>query len=241
MNRNFLAKEIAEYCMLNLDLNRTLPDDYYYQSLPLCIIDSVFSINANYNSTRNTVHRFCNYFNIFPVYSRERLPTVKQLSISQFLTMTRKYSIDDLAGKIYQNHQRTSTRNGILKAEAVNLFVSAIVKYQVDFFQDVDRIIGNPNFERDIARIPGQGSGITTNYFYMLAGSDEYVKPDRMVLRFIGNATHMSFGNEACQDLLKMSQKVLFKDHPQLTPRTLDYLIWDFQKKEGKIKTEIDI
>ena len=33
--------------------------------------------------------------------------------------------------------------------------------------------------------IPGQRSGISLTYFFMLAGSDDLVKPDRMLGRFL--------------------------------------------------------
>jgi hypothetical protein len=39
-----------------------------------------------------------------------------------------------------------------------------------------------------IETIPGQGSGISFKYFSMLAGNGNYVKPDRMVKRFVADA-----------------------------------------------------
>ncbi len=36
-----------------------LPSEFYYPSLPLCIIDAVYSIGVTYTSTRKTVIRFC--------------------------------------------------------------------------------------------------------------------------------------------------------------------------------------
>jgi hypothetical protein len=45
------AKAIADYCRLKLDLaNAHLSDEYRYRSLPLCVINAVFSINARYAS-----------------------------------------------------------------------------------------------------------------------------------------------------------------------------------------------
>jgi hypothetical protein len=36
-----------------------LPEAYYYSSLPLCVIDTVYSIGVNYESTRRTVSTWC--------------------------------------------------------------------------------------------------------------------------------------------------------------------------------------
>jgi hypothetical protein len=40
----------------------------------------------------------------------------------------------------------------------------------------------------EVQRIPGQRSGISFAYFLMLARSDDMVKPDRMIRRFVGRA-----------------------------------------------------
>ena len=46
---------VVKHCNeeLNLD-NVKLSDEYYYQSLSLCVIDHVFSIGVKYTSTRNS-------------------------------------------------------------------------------------------------------------------------------------------------------------------------------------------
>jgi len=55
MNDNLLL-----YCeeVLNLK-NARLSDSYYYSSLPLCILDAVYSIGVRYTSTKNAVLRYC--------------------------------------------------------------------------------------------------------------------------------------------------------------------------------------
>jgi hypothetical protein len=50
---------IVNFCQAHLDLAHVnLDDAYYYQSLPSCVIDAVFSIGVRYTSTENTVRRF---------------------------------------------------------------------------------------------------------------------------------------------------------------------------------------
>lgn len=57
-------KQISLMCDQVLDLANARPPDNYYQSLPFCIIDAVFSINSRYAITEDTVSRFCKHFNL---------------------------------------------------------------------------------------------------------------------------------------------------------------------------------
>ena len=42
-------KQLAKYCDLALNLkDANLSDEYFYQSLPLCVIDAVYSIGVKY-------------------------------------------------------------------------------------------------------------------------------------------------------------------------------------------------
>lgn len=220
---------IAAHCKATLSLvNASLPDEYYYHSLPNCVVDAIFSIGVRYTSTRNTVHKFCNHYEL-PIYSRPRLPESEQLSINQFLEWMNDFTPDELAATVFQNRQRTSARNGILKAQAVRLFAQVLKSYKVDYLQDIPKIISDSSFEKDIAEIPGQRSGLSTRYFYMLAGSDDYIKPDRMIRRFIHSAINQDLSMQECHDAIVGSYQNLKVEYPNLTPRLLDFQIWSYQ------------
>jgi hypothetical protein len=222
--------QIVSYCRNNLDLrNARLADEYSYRSLPLCVIDAIFSIGARTQSTDLTVKRFCAFFGL------ERLSLVRdpdpasQLSISEFLAIYNRMGIQAMANQVYQNRQRTSTRNGILKADAVWRAALLLHGHGVEVLQDVDRIIGERDFEAKFQAIPGQASGISLRYFYMLAGSDDYVKPDRMISRFIRSATNKNLSVEEMHQAIVSAVKILSAEYPHLTPRLLDNLIWNYQ------------
>ena len=51
------------------------------------------------------------------------------------------------------------------------------------------------DYESKIKRIPGQRSWISLQYFYMLARSDEVIKPDRMVIRYLENIIKKQVSN----------------------------------------------
>lgn len=69
--------------------------------MPICIIDTVFSIGVRYTSTRNTVLKYCKYFDL-EVYrdSRYKLPEIeKQESVSQFMQKIRLIGTENFLGK----------------------------------------------------------------------------------------------------------------------------------------------
>ena len=231
MNQSDIDK-IVNYCRNNLDLNEArLADEYCYRSLPLCVIDTIYSIGAHYKSTELTVKRFCDFFGL------ERLSMVRypdpasQLPVSEFLAIYDRFGISEMANRVFQNRQRTSTRNGILKADAVLRVSQLLHSHAVEYLQDVAKVIENKDFEAEFRAIPGQTSGISLRYFYMLVGSDDYVKPDRMIARFIRSATNRDFSVGEMHQAIVSAAGVLSSDYPQLTPRLLDNLIWKYQRQ----------
>ena len=91
---------------------------------------------------------------------------------------------------------------------------------------------GFPDFETEIKTIPGQRSGISLQYFYMLTGDENTIKPDRMVVRFIEQATHRGYNPQQMTRLVIAACRILQTDYPHLTPRTLDHLIWKHLTQE---------
>jgi hypothetical protein len=223
--------KLAEYCEANLDISSAeLGDDYGYPSVPLCVIDAVFSIGVRYGSTENTVRRFCEFFSI-PHNSETNPPdTAAQLSNSEFIKIYAEYGIEGMTERVFQNRQRTSARSGILKTEAVLRFSKVLSRFGVEYLQDVQKVIGNLGFEAEIKKIPGQRSGISLRYFYMLVGEKNYIKPDRMITRFVEQVTGKSYSAEEITRLFIGACDLLVKDYPNLTPRMLDNLIWNYQR-----------
>ena len=166
---------ITAYCRAHLDLAQAVLTDnaYYYYSLPLCVIDAVFSIGVRYSSTEATVLRFCESFKLPLSRGVEIPPREEQLSIQKFVEINLEYGTERMAADIYRNRQRTSTRGGILKAEAAALFAQVLANHGVNHFQDLNKVQGNSEFEAAIKEISGQHSGISMRYFYMLAGDEK--------------------------------------------------------------------
>ncbi len=224
---------VAEFCKKNLDLkNIQKPNEYGYSSLPLCVIDAVFSIGANYKSTKNTVDKFCKYFQVKQTSETHPPDVSEQLSIARFVEINVQYGVEGMAKDVYRNSQRTSTKNGILKAEAVAKFSETLMKFGADYLQDLGKILGKPEFESAIEQIPGQRSGLSLRYFYMLAGEESYVKPDRMVMRFIQSAIGRYPSMDEAHEIVAGACEMLAKENPALTSRLLDHQIWLYQREK---------
>jgi len=220
---------LAQFCKTHLDFSK-LTFDGYYQHLPLCVIDAVFSIGAHYTSTRNTVEKFAQHFKL-DAHLVEAVPSVKgQVQLRFLIEAYDKLGVNFLTETVYQNRQRTSTRNGILKSEAVLRFSRVLDQYGIRYIQDVDSVIGQSAFERAIQQIPGQTSGVCLRYFYILAGSSEHVKPDRMILRFIQSALGKVVSAEQGHRYVVEACKILQQTYPSLTPAILDNQIWNYQR-----------
>jgi len=204
-----------------------LPSEYNYRHLPLCVIDAVFSIGVRYQGVTNTINKFCNYFKI------DKFSANEELTVSGFLTLIEGQSIQSITDNIFINRQRTSARNGILKTEAVILFHQTLRKFHFESLNDVKRFATNSQLEDSIRLIPGQRSGISFKYFLMLAGTDDLIKPDRMILRFLESL--------GIKGITLYDSEILFNDVVgqmnsfgfNLTPRKLDNLIWNYQRQIG--------
>jgi len=224
---------LVRFCKDHLDLdNIELSSEYGYPNVPLCIIDAVFSIGVRYTSTQNTVSRFCEFLGGIHDSESDRSTSSSQLSVSDFIWMYDKYGIEGMAERVYGNRQRTSVRSGILKAEAALLFAKTLSRFGIEYINDVEKLIGNREFEGEIMNIPGQRSGLSLRYFYMLTGSENLVKPDRMINRFVSSAIGRQYGLDETTKLLVKACEILKEEYPGLTPRLLDNSIWKYQRNQ---------
>jgi hypothetical protein len=208
-----------------IDLTRlSLPQEYFYSCLPLCVIDAVFSIGVNYSAVRATVKRWCDAQS--PAWPLLRGSNTYEYTISEFLRLLRLHSPDYRAEHIFGNRQRTSARSGVLKAEAVERFSDALSKSGIERLGDTEDPEVNRKAEVMIRTIPGHKSGISFEYFLMLAGSDNFVKADRMICRFIAEATGMPQTPGSARATLLAVAKEL-----GVAPRALDYAVWAYQRQ----------
>lgn len=211
----------------NLDLLLKLSDSYSYNSLTLCVLDSIYSIGIRYATVLKVIESYCQYYKV--TKHREtigRFPEIiSQESIDMLIDKIKAIGHERFAYEILKNRNRTSAKNGILKSEAVLNVCEVLSKHHIQYLQDVESINNIPEFEHDFKAIQGQGSGISLSYLLMLSGDDELIKPDRMILRYINHAIHLQPNTqEATQIIIELAKRV------NLTPRTLDHIIWQWMQ-----------
>lgn len=150
------ADSLCTACESKLNLaSAALSPSYYYDSLPYCIIDAVFSIGAKYTSTQNVVKNYCTYYGLRE-YNTEKDCCGDTHTVSQMIEYIESAGIERSADAIFKNHQRTSSRSGILKADAVLRFARILQKYGIETLEDITAK-GIPfEVEQEILRIPGQ-------------------------------------------------------------------------------------
>lgn len=229
---SFTTRAFVEKCqnVLNFSDNRRI-DEYYYTSLPFCILDAVFSIGAHYRSTEKVVERYAKFcgMNRYTFENQTDICTVQRF-IENF---EKEETIGLFAKNVLCNRQRTSPRNGILKAEASYQIAKILHGYCVDTLTDFRNLSEEKLTEvsKQLLAVRGQGSGIMLRYFIMLTGDDDTCKPDRHIRYFLEPITGKDITDLEIQELFEKAISSLRESHPHLTIRRLDNLIWNYQRK----------
>ncbi len=215
-----------------------IPPEFYYNSIVLCIIDAVFSIGVKYTGVQNVVSKFCKHEKLEKDRAYASLPVTIQneYTIQQFIAFNNAYNLDfeHIAKNVYENKGRTSSINGILKAQAVYEFAVVLEKYGINKMVDVAKIPDRNLFEKEVKSIKGQKSGIMLSYFYMLCGVDNLVKPDRHILNFIEESIGMKVDGVRAQSLIEeyvSSENQLGKNY---TCGLIDHSIWQYMSKKRR-------
>src|SRR5713226_7094466 len=157
-----LNELVADAARKKLDLaNAQLRDEHFYASLPLCVIDAVFSIGVKYVGTKRTVVRWAKAQT--PEWPMDRRKTGREHTISEFINALSAFNSEQLAENIFANRQRTSSRSGILKAEAVRLFAKALQKANIETFTDIENEEKLEYADLLVKQI--QGQGLSFDYF----------------------------------------------------------------------------
>lgn len=222
---------ICDSIRSNLKLQEfRLDSAFNYSCLPLCVIDSVYSIGVRYGAVRKVIDRWCSQQT--PPWPKYQTETPVYYSTSDAIRVFDGMPIENLSRDVFGNMQRTSARGGILKGDAVVRFTRILQAHGIERFSDLVEKSRLDDVEGEIRQIPGQSSGISWKYFLMLAGDDDLVKPDRMILRFIRNALKLQedVALDCAISLIRAAAYRLRPEFPHVTPRLLDNAIWEFQR-----------
>lgn len=228
------AEKVAAYANATMCLRTAeLSAVYYYQSLPLCVIDAVFSIGVLYGQVENVIRHFSRVtgWTTFRELHSGFPPANSQASISDFLQVATQHAHPEES--LFNNRgyaNPTSRQNRIRKAILVQEFARVLQEEKVETFQFLESHPDQARLDRKLRALPASSSGVAVRYFRMLAGDDDQVKPDRMILRFIEDCIGNMMGPDEAATIIQDACALLKKVHPHLTPRLLDFEIWKHQR-----------
>lgn len=193
-----------------------------YASSALSVIDSVWSIGVRYQGVLNVLDRY-------RALRAARGADGECDTPAELVRVIEELGGPEAFADAVQNRQRTSSRRGILKAEAVLREARMLAEEGI---ASPDDLLGADAAKLEVVRrrwtsVPGQGSGLSLDYFLMLNGMPG-VKADRMVRRFVANSlglpNELAVSAEAAGALVRTAAHRLGEDD-----RVLDYAIWRHQ------------
>lgn len=196
----------------------------YRGSLALCIVDSVQSTGVKYSSVVTVV-------DAYRAYRRSQGGDPNTDGVPELLTTFEELDGPDGWAEKIGNRNRTSTRGGVLKAEAIWDAAAALAVHEID---TTASLLAAAEDATHLARVEaawcvvkGQRSGITWHYMQMLAGIPG-VKPDRMICRFVADALGLprrSVRTGFALEILTAAAKEM-----GMSPTALDHAVWQFQR-----------
>lgn len=202
----------------------TWPEPDGYPGLALCTLDAVWSIGVRYAGVIKVVERY-------RCLAANQGRDADQDGCRDLIASVAEIGGPERFAEALSNRQRTSSRNGILKAEAVALSAQALVDTGVDSVANLKALApeGLQDVQARFRGVHGQGSGLSFDYLLMLAGLPG-VKADRMIRRFVTRALGAEPSDLAdagdARDLVIAAARELGVD-----AHRLDHAIWKTMTK----------
>lgn len=216
------------------------PRQARWAHLSLCVLDATYSIGLRYNAVVvPVVRRYAAKENLTPVLIKgEQLqgpisPRQGEQSLTEFATSIEGLSDEEFAEAL-GSRNKTSSRGGILKSAASRRIAEILAANHVEVFNDVTELLADVGrtviVEEQLRQVPGAGTqGVRTSYLWMLAGDDQQVKPDRHVLKWMGNVLGRRVSVLEARSLLgDVAQELV------LTPWSIDHAIWLKMSRRGR-------
>jgi hypothetical protein len=214
--------------------------EFRYASLPLCVLDAIFSINARWESVRAAVGRYAARYGLPLTHPPGILPNPEeQATVDDLIAHISSVGPDRFAADVMRNRMRTSTRGGILKAEAALRFAEVLKAHGIQVIQDMSQRLTDSSLEADLMKVHGQSSGVAVRYFLMLAGAHHLIKPDRMVVAYLSRVLGERVDADRAQAVLGAAAEALSLEYPTITPQLIDAAIWTYEREHRKKAGEV--
>jgi len=236
--REALIKFLSDDEEVEVFCKEPLPPEYSYASLSTMLLDAIFSIGVRYGQVRKVVAKHARS----QQYDSAALGVADPYPLAKLIAEGRASTFEQFAIRL-GNRGRTSTRSGILKAQAVVLAAEVLVQHGIVDLASWHSVGPATHLaaENGFRKIKGQKSGVSWDYLLMLAGDEGRVKADRMVLRYDETALgrHGLSPREAGMILTETASTMRgMHDYPSdLTARKLDWAVWNVARKREHPRT----
>ena len=216
-----LVKAVADRCRRLDGWPDLVAPPGYQESLALCVVDSIWSIGITYATTSNVVDRYRTWV------TSEGRGSADERTASELTDDISFIGGGGAFADVVRNHNLTSSRGGVLKADVVRDAAAVLVRLGVETTDDLRARAGDEEVEVAWRSLHGQGSGTSWYYLQILAGV-ENVKPDRMICRFVADAGGVeSIIPADAYAALCGAYELLRGAQPRLTLRGLDHAAWN--------------
>ena len=185
-------------------------DGSAYENAALCLVDAIYSINLGYRSAVAKVVQRCRQ-----AFAEEGVSDVQTL-----VHFIEARDTESITRTPFSAH-RTAGRNNILKIDAVLREARVLLRHGVNDCAQICEHTEDSGLAYDFHSVPGQ-TDIALWYLFMLAGRDDYVKPDRRLWRYLTGTVGVSARTN--RDVLVLMRSAA--SELGCTPRALDHALW---------------
>lgn len=212
--------KFSKYCETNFsnEISIYKQSTSQYQSLSVCILDCVYSLQASYSCAKNVVQNYANHY----LNGDKNSPND---TLYDFINRIGS-NATNFATTILKNNQKLAKqcKASICKELARKLYELLDINTLYDFktfpnqkIELLEIVIKSVNGIKDAA----------TNYLFMLTGDQNRCKPDVHILHCVRDAIGRTVSSAECQYLFSESVPKLISKNPNLTVAALDHIIWE--------------
>ena len=204
--------------------NLDLPDEFFPGHLSVALIDSVFRSRGEHDDDAvSATERYCNRFRI-PRTRADRWeppPAEEQETPAELIRRYDEFGAEWMAGEVFRNGAPL-TETTIANARYVLRAARVLQRIGINVLQD---ILTRPSdgLEHELRFSAGLGES-TIRLLLMYTGSDDFVRGDDHVRKFVADATGRRWVSRAgAERLVRRSAYTLV-----VSPQYLDHKIWRF-------------
>ena len=209
--------KFSKYCETNFsnEISIYKQSTSQYQSLSVCILDCVYSLQASYSCAKNVVQNYADHY----LNGDKNSPND---TLCDFINRIGSNATDFATTKLKNNQKLAKQcKASICKELASKLYELLDINTLDEFkkFQKIELleiVIKSVNGIKDAA----------TNYLFMLTGDQNRCKPDVHILHCVRDAIGRTVSSAECQSLFSASVSKLISINPNLTVAALDHIIW---------------